>query len=77
MPGDGEHLTAKNYVDYVIFDSVDASSLLRLDPEEKLQKGEKDSIFLNSTLTSLKTRIEDMSYHQCLMIKILILMTLN
>ena len=49
------HLTANLYVDNAISDSVDESSLLRLDPGEKLKQ---DSIVLNSTLTSPKTIIE-------------------
>ena len=48
------HLTAKLYVD----NSIDESSLLRLDPDEKLNLHEQNSIFLNSTLTSPKTIIE-------------------
>ena len=51
----GEHLTAKYYVDNAIFYSVDESTLLRLDPDEKLKLVEQDSIILNSTITSLKT----------------------
>ena len=49
------HLTAKLYVDNAISDSVDDSSLLRLDPDEKLIQ---DSIVLNSTLTTPKTILE-------------------
>ena len=49
------HLTPKLYVDNVISDSVDESSLLRIDPDEKLKQ---DSIILNSTLTSPKTILE-------------------
>ena len=48
------HLTAKFYVD----NSIDESSLLRLDPDEKLNLEEGDSILLNSALTSPKTIIE-------------------
>ena len=48
------HLTAKLYVDNLI----DESSLLRLDPDEKLDLDNQDSIILNSTLTSPKTIIE-------------------
>ena len=58
MPAVGEQLTAKYYVDEIIFRSVHESSLLRLDPDEKLKLDEKDSIILNSTLTSTKTIIE-------------------
>ena len=42
------------YVD----NAIDESSLLRLDPNEKLNLDEQGSIFLNSTLTSPKTIIE-------------------
>ena len=48
-------MTAKLYVVNTISDSVDESSLLRLDPDEKLKQ---DSIILNSTLTSPKTILE-------------------
>ena len=58
MPDVGEHLTAKYYVDYIIRNSVDESSLLRLDPDEKLDLDNQDSIILNSTLKSPKTIIE-------------------
>ena len=58
MPAVGEHLTAKYYVDKVIFYSVNELSLLRLDPDEKLKLDEQDSISFNSTLTSPKTIIE-------------------
>ena len=55
MPAVGEHLTAKYYVDNAISKAIDESSLLRFDPDEKL---EQDSIVLNSTLTSPKTILE-------------------
>ena len=42
----------------IISDGVDESSLLRLDPDEKLRLDEQDSIALNSTLTLPKTIIE-------------------
>ena len=51
MPAVGEHLTAKYYVYNAIFCSVDESSMLRFDPDEKLNSDEQDSIVLNSTLT--------------------------
>ena len=54
LPQIDSHLTAKLYVDK----SIDESSLLRLDPDEKLDKDNQDSIVLNSTLTSTKTIIE-------------------
>ena len=41
-----EHLAAKIYVDQAISYSVDESSLLRLDPDEKLNQDEQDSIVL-------------------------------
>ena len=54
----GEHLTAKCYVEEIISNSVDESSLLRLDPDEKLKLVEQDSIILHSTLSSPKTILE-------------------
>ena len=57
MPALPEHLTAKNYVYQTISNRVDGSSLLRLDPDEKLNI-EHDSINPNSKLTSPKTIIE-------------------
>ena len=58
MPAVGEHLAAKYYVDYAISNSVDESSLLRLDTDEKLKLDEQDSVILKSNLTSRKTIIE-------------------
>ena len=58
LPQIDSHLTAKLYVDNAISDSVDESSLLRLDPDEKLDLDNRDSIILNSTLTSPKKIIE-------------------
>ena len=55
LPQIDSHLTAKLYVDSAISDSIDESSLLRLDTDEKLTQ---DSIILNSTLTSPKTILE-------------------
>ena len=55
LPQINSHLTAKLYVDNAISDSIDESSLLRLDTDEKLTQ---DTIVLNSTLTSPKTIIE-------------------
>ena len=43
-----EQLTPKVYVDNAIFDGVNEQSQLRLDPEEKLNLDEQDSIILNS-----------------------------
>ena len=50
-----EHLKPKNYVDRAISGGVDDSSLLRLDPDQKLKLDEQDFIVLNSSLTLLKT----------------------
>ena len=58
MPAVGEHLTAKYYVDNAISNSVDESSLLRLDANEQLELDKQDSIILNSTLTDPMTIIE-------------------
>ena len=55
LPQTDSHLTAKLYVDNALSDGVNETSLLRLDPDEKLKQ---DSIILNSTLTSPKTIIE-------------------
>ena len=46
------------FVDEAISHSVDESSLLRLDPDEKLKLDDRISIFLISTLTSPKMKIE-------------------
>ena len=58
FPAIPEHLTAKNYVDQALSYSVDESSLMVLDPDEKLKIEEQDSRVLNSTLTSPMTIIE-------------------
>ena len=58
LPEIGDQLTPKLYVDNVIRNSVDESSFLRLDPDEKRKLVEKDSIVLNSTLTLPKTENE-------------------
>ena len=55
LPEIDSHLTTKLYVDNAISDAIDESSLLRLDPDEKL---ERDYILLNSTLTTPKTILE-------------------
>ena len=55
LPQIDSHLTAKLYVDKTVSNAIDEPSLLRLDPDEKL---EQDSIILNSTLTSPKTIIK-------------------
>ena len=54
LPQIDSHLTAKLYVD----NSIDESSLLRLDPDETLDLDNQDSIILNSSLTEPKTLIE-------------------
>ena len=54
LPQIDSHLTAKLYVD----NTVDESSLLRLDPDEILDLDNQDYIILNSTLTTPKTVIE-------------------
>ena len=58
MPTFEEHLTPKLYVDNALSNIVDESSLLILDPDEKLKLDERDSIVLNSTLTLPRTIIE-------------------
>ena len=55
LPQIDSQLTAKLYVDNAISDGVNESSLLRLDPDEKLKQ---DTIILNSTLSTPKTIIE-------------------
>ena len=54
----GDQVTSKFYVDNLVRNSVDESTLMRLDPDEKLNLDEQDSILPNSTLTSLKTDID-------------------
>ena len=58
MPVIREHPTRKFFVDNAISDSLDESSMLRLDPKEKLKVDEQDFIFLNSTLTLPKAIVE-------------------
>ena len=58
MPEYGGQVTSKFYVDDRVRTSVDESTLLRIDPDEKLNLNKQDSILLNSTLTSPKTIIE-------------------
>ena len=53
-----EQLTPKIYVDQAISDGVTESSLLRLDPDEKIKLDDQASIILNSTLKLPKTKIE-------------------
>ena len=57
-PQTDSQLTAKLYVHDTISKSVDGSTWLRLDPVEKLNPDELNSIVLNSTLTSPKTIYE-------------------
>ena len=54
LPAVGEHLSPNFHVDQAISHSVDGSSFLRLDPNEKLKVDEQDSIIFISTLTSPK-----------------------
>ena len=56
-PEYGDQVTSKFYVDNIIRHNVVESTLLRLDPDEKINLDEQDSIILNSTLTSPKTII--------------------
>ena len=58
MPTLEKQLTPQIYVDQAISHGVDESSLLRLDPDEKLNLDEQDSIVLNSGLTLPKTITE-------------------
>ena len=51
-------LTPKFYVDHFVLDCVDGESLLRLDPKGKVHHVNLDSIFLNSSITSPRTKIE-------------------
>ena len=53
-----EQLTPKFHIDQVIPDGVDNSSILRLDPDEKLKLDDQDSIIPNSALTLPKTKNE-------------------
>ena len=55
MPAVREHITPKQYVDQAIFYIVYELSLLRLDPDEKINLDEQDSIFLKPILTTPKT----------------------
>ena len=55
LPQIDSHLTAKFYVDNAISDGINETTLLRLDPDEKL---EQDTIVLNSTLSTPKTILE-------------------
>ena len=57
-PAVRKHLTPNCFVDETLSHSVDVSSLLGVDPNEKLEIDERYSKFLNSFLTSPKTIIE-------------------
>ena len=50
LPAVRQHLTPKLHVDNAISDRVDESSLLRLEPVEKLKQDEQHSLIHNSTL---------------------------
>ena len=58
LPKVGDQLTPKLHVDNAIGKNVDLSTLLRLDPDEKLKLDERGCIFLKFALTSPKTVIE-------------------
>ena len=60
LPAVRQHLTPKFNVDETFSQSVNESSLLRLDPHKKLKLDVQDSIIPNSTLTPPKT-IEEMT----------------
>ena len=53
-----DQVTSKIFVDNTIRNNVVESTLVRLDPDEKLNLDEQDSIILNSILISPKTIIE-------------------
>ena len=57
-PEYGDQVTSKFYVDNTIRNNEVEPTLLRLDPDEKLNLDEHNSIILNSTSPSPKTRIE-------------------
>ena len=57
-PEYGDQVTSNSYVHDNIRNSVVESTLLRLDPDEKLDLDEQDSIIPNSTLKLPKTKIE-------------------
>ena len=58
LPAVWEHLSPEIYVDEAISDGEVESSLFRLDPDEKLDLDEQDSLLPNSTLTTPKTIVE-------------------
>ena len=57
-PETGDHLTPRLYVDNVIRNSLKETSLLRLDPDIKVNLDERGSIILKSTLTSPRLVLE-------------------
>ena len=57
-PEYGDQVTSKLSVDTLVRNSVDESTLLRIDLDEKLNLDEQDSIILNSTLLSLMADID-------------------
>ena len=54
----GDQVTSKLSVNNLVGNSVDELTLLRLDPDEKLNLDEQDSMIFDSTSTSFKTDIE-------------------
>ena len=58
LPAVRDYFTPKFDVDEAICHYVDGTSLLRLDPDEKLKLDQQDSIVPISILTSLKTKVE-------------------
>ena len=58
MPAIGEHVTAKHYIENAFSNSVDESSLLKLDPNEEIKLHEHEIKYLKSNLLSPKTIIE-------------------
>ena len=58
MPAVREHLTPKNSVDQTVSYWLDEISMLGLDSNEKVKLDKQDSIIINSSLTTPKTRIE-------------------
>ena len=55
-PGVAEHLCAKYYVNEAVSNSIDESSLLRIDLDEEIKLDEQCSMLLNSSLTSPKNK---------------------
>ena len=53
-----EHITAKIYVDRAIHDGVKKSSLIRLDPDEKLKLDVQDPVVLKFSSTLSTTMLE-------------------